>query len=578
MHNRTSTTELQGLLQACQLSPHDNTPRLVLADWLTDHGDPRSDFVRVQVERARLPDYDERQADLARREAVLLRRHGGDWQFGRQTFHRGLLTVHFRETPTASGVAGSDPAWAWVDQVSFEDAATAAVLANPCFGAITRFRFHHLVTDGPPMRQRGDRAVEQLIASPAARRSTALEIGLAYCSSAGLLALLSPSHVPGLRRLVLDHTCVSAEGLEPLASLEHPALEEFRLYGAELGETGGQLLARSPLLDRLRWLELIVTKLGTAGFLAVFRSPRLARLEHLHFSSERMTVGGIKALEGLPSLRSLALRECELRAPAARALARSPLLGRLERLDLLHNYLDEEGVAALVAAPSLDNLRELNLGDARLGNAAAASLAGSAIVGLGKLDLRSNGIHTEGYRALAPWLARQRLVSLSVGRTYPRTDGMRCLGDCPGLDNLVELSLDGTGLGETEGATVLASAPWLAGVVVLNLFGTRIGSDGLQALLSSGRLGLVTGLNLCLCRLGDRGAQLLAEWPGLAGLFALDLHANEIGDEGAKALADSPHLPPGLSLDLGENRISESVCARLRERLGNRLSLERRGG
>jgi uncharacterized protein (TIGR02996 family) len=44
------------LLAAVCDRPDDDTPRLVLADWLDDHGQPeRAAFVRAQVELARTP-------------------------------------------------------------------------------------------------------------------------------------------------------------------------------------------------------------------------------------------------------------------------------------------------------------------------------------------------------------------------------------------------------------------------------------------------------------------------------------------------------------------------------------------
>jgi uncharacterized protein (TIGR02996 family) len=33
-------------------APADNRPRLVYADWLEEHGDPRGEFIRVQCELA----------------------------------------------------------------------------------------------------------------------------------------------------------------------------------------------------------------------------------------------------------------------------------------------------------------------------------------------------------------------------------------------------------------------------------------------------------------------------------------------------------------------------------------------
>jgi hypothetical protein len=194
---------------------------------------------------------------------------------------------------------------------------------------------------------------------------------------------------------------------------------------------------------------------------------------------------------------------------------------------------------------------------------------------LGKLDLSCNLLPLHESTSLHAWLGRQRLVSLSLGLTPLGPQGLRLLGDCPGLNHLIDLNLNCAVLGGAVGAEVLATAPWLGGVVALDLHATRIGPDGLAALLNSGRLGRLIDLDLCMCDLGDRGARLLAEWPGLAGLMRLNLSQNDIGEAGGAALAGSPHLPAGLGLTLGDNALSEAAVARLRERLGGRLVLRR---
>ncbi len=44
-----------GFLEDITEHPDDDTPRLVYADWLDDHGQPeRAEFIRVQCELARL--------------------------------------------------------------------------------------------------------------------------------------------------------------------------------------------------------------------------------------------------------------------------------------------------------------------------------------------------------------------------------------------------------------------------------------------------------------------------------------------------------------------------------------------
>lgn len=49
------TTELDALLASVRAAPADDLPRLVVADWLEEHGEPdRAEFIRVQVRLASL--------------------------------------------------------------------------------------------------------------------------------------------------------------------------------------------------------------------------------------------------------------------------------------------------------------------------------------------------------------------------------------------------------------------------------------------------------------------------------------------------------------------------------------------
>ena len=48
------TDEREALVAAVAAEPDDDTPRLVFADWLQEHGEgDRAEFVRVQCEAAR---------------------------------------------------------------------------------------------------------------------------------------------------------------------------------------------------------------------------------------------------------------------------------------------------------------------------------------------------------------------------------------------------------------------------------------------------------------------------------------------------------------------------------------------
>jgi uncharacterized protein (TIGR02996 family) len=101
-HQLCDHPTLRSLLEAVRSEPHEDAPRLVLADWLEEHGEcARAEFVRLQLLLAPgLPALDaDRRQHLQRRCRELLDRHGGCWLGRLQNWlppctcwHRGLLT------------------------------------------------------------------------------------------------------------------------------------------------------------------------------------------------------------------------------------------------------------------------------------------------------------------------------------------------------------------------------------------------------------------------------------------------------------------------------------------------------
>jgi uncharacterized protein (TIGR02996 family) len=86
------------LLQAIIENPDDDARRLVYADWLEDHGESeRAEFIRVQIELAKLPNVDKRRPLLKQRETELLARNESEWikpirhRVLSWTFQRGFI-------------------------------------------------------------------------------------------------------------------------------------------------------------------------------------------------------------------------------------------------------------------------------------------------------------------------------------------------------------------------------------------------------------------------------------------------------------------------------------------------------
>jgi uncharacterized protein (TIGR02996 family) len=118
-----TSPQILALLQAAKEAPEDDTPRLVLADWLEEYGDAdRAEFIRLQLRLAP----GQPNADDACRERAqqLLNRHGGAWLgplwrwwLSPVAWHRGLLAVKLSRHADAAEISDVLP---WLDTALFE--------------------------------------------------------------------------------------------------------------------------------------------------------------------------------------------------------------------------------------------------------------------------------------------------------------------------------------------------------------------------------------------------------------------------------------------------------------------------
>ena len=69
----------EAFVQEIRANPKDDIPRLILADFLEEAGDPHSKLIRVQVELAKLHANDVRRIELEERETDLLNTYGDRW-------------------------------------------------------------------------------------------------------------------------------------------------------------------------------------------------------------------------------------------------------------------------------------------------------------------------------------------------------------------------------------------------------------------------------------------------------------------------------------------------------------------
>jgi uncharacterized protein (TIGR02996 family) len=363
-------------LAAVKESPEDDTPRLVLADWLQEHGDAtdqaRGEFIRVQCQLARLPAADPRRGDLARRERELLDAHA--------------------------------PAW-----------------LGPLWGKSGRFGFrrglHHAYVIARTLLSR---AFGQLLASG----TYAWVEGLTLWGG-GKTSNMLPRFVPFLRGLVYLGLESNRLGVRDTSFLtkqpELASLIELRLTGNPIGLGGTSLLASCPHLGRLGTLAIQRADLNLNAGRALAGSPGLSRLHTLDLGSNVLRDSGLAALGAWPhpgTLRALHLAYNGVSHQGVGELAASPLLPALSKLDLSVNTgIGDEGARILAEAPGASRLSSLALASCNIRDEGALALAASPhLAGLTHLNLHGNALSDRAVLALADSPHLGRLTSLELSR------------------------------------------------------------------------------------------------------------------------------------------------------------------
>jgi uncharacterized protein (TIGR02996 family) len=504
-------------LQAICADPEDDSPRLVYADWLDDHGDAdRAAFIRVQCELARLPADDERRSELQARERRLLVRNYWEWTAACRDWPAHLRQVRFRRG-FVERLGG------WQPQGLLEQ-------APAIFGTHPVRDLGILSQDEGWGHALGDCTFLRRLRTLRLRARPADLLGV--CRSVYLFDLE-----------VLDLTN-NISGEEALIEL--------------LGD-GGRVLP--PALRSLRGLVLHHNLLSDAAIFTLCESPLAHTLDRLDLSTNwAVTPDGLRTLLDSPlwprlvelNLGDIARGSEETGRLLAAGLARA----RLVRLGLSGGPRDgARGAAlaeALAGASSWGPLRALSLYLCQVGSGGWGALAGCPhLAGLRWLDLRQCGLTTQGAEVLAACPHLAGLTVLKLGGNRIGDEGVEALAASPHLRRLTYLDLHGTGV-TAAGVAALAASPNSERLRVLNLHysgvGRGIGDAGLIALAGSPRFGRLTTLYLnAAYGITDAGVRALVASPYLRCLTYLDLYALDLTAEGQKALLKADAIAwPGL--------------------------------
>jgi uncharacterized protein (TIGR02996 family) len=365
--------ELNALLAHCAAT-HDDAPRLVLADWLEEHGDFRAEFVRASLAFDRTPPYDVTRFQLAERlRAMLESRAFKKWLPASPAFkwgwRRGLLTLiadprllEAEDQTEVTDWLASD----WIERVEFGYSSSRPRWEDT-FGLVRNTREVDFDTDNY-----GPQVLTRLREWPHLRG-----LGISYLMGPwdGLAAL------PHLRALKLhpDWTMM-------------PELHKARMPNLEVLDLNKEWEDDLPhwgtCFPKLRSLTL--TQYNAYPDEQCERFAECIHLRHLALDQkyEPFSRIGFKALAKMKELRSLTL------GPAPRGTVAD--LAKLPKLERLAAYGHAKRIQGL---EKLTQLRWLSLGVETLTTSIAAQVIGLPY--LTRLDLHLSAFEAGTLAALA---------------------------------------------------------------------------------------------------------------------------------------------------------------------------------
>ncbi|VTR93013.1 Repeat-companion domain TIGR02996 OS=Singulisphaera acidiphila (strain ATCC BAA-1392 / DSM 18658 / VKM B-2454 / MOB10) GN=Sinac_4455 PE=4 SV=1: LRR_6: LRR_6 [Gemmata massiliana] len=318
--------------------PHDDTVRLIYADWLQENGRPaRAEFIRLQCDRARLTSWDDRSRELDAAVTVLNNRHWETWgasipQRYRGGFDRGFPFGRMR----ASGqrFARADPAlislavlWrlsstqltrGWTKAVESSnfvrvaeiDASGTAFTASRVQRVADSQNAYHLKRVQFQFCGLNDRAGIAFMQSPHLRYLDVLGLGANKLTDATVTAMKGACFAATLRVLQLGGNQIGSDGARTLASGAFANLVELDLSGCELGDTGIRELTRGSGLPRLRYLGLRYVGMSDVGLADLVGWSGLAGVKSLDLSGNSITPASVTPLLDSPHLAGV--RRCQI--------------------------------------------------------------------------------------------------------------------------------------------------------------------------------------------------------------------------------------------------------------------------
>lgn len=328
----------RAMLDAIHAHPDDDRPRLVYADWLIEQGDPRGEFIQLQI------------AGRHAEATALLSKHRAAWEPRLRTPGRfaWTFTRGFPARVEANGADLTAAASELIEQVptlreaviTRFDLMAEELLRSPILQRLEGLMLHYLPQTPPPSREA---LLGELCDDPRLLGLRRFGISYSFLTTLEWLAVSGSRLMPRLEGLAMGLANATNEVIAPVMQAGRK-LRAFDVANGRVGTAGVQAIAQHANL--LEALDLSWNRVGVKGAKALADSSYLAGLRELDLSHCQIGDEGCEAIAGgrLSGLKVLRLDQSRITAKGALRLAAMP---GLERLDVAHNGIDEATLRAL---------------------------------------------------------------------------------------------------------------------------------------------------------------------------------------------------------------------------------------
>jgi uncharacterized protein (TIGR02996 family) len=396
---RVVSSQAQTFMQQIVAAPDDDAPRLIYADWLSEHDDPLGELIQLQCRQAAEPDDANRRA-MKILENKLLKTYEEVWlehliqamplqpvvDPPKFWFERGFVATAKLSLAYAPYIAALQQRAPLLRSVTFTPSRTANMTTVPVPSVEGVFEdpvYESLATLDLNLPGGGNALAREVASATALRNLTSLGISASVwgetvswygapaeqlvLDDAGAIELARSPHLRNVKHLRLASNRITVKGLRAIGQAAW-RLESLDLSDNMLGDKGFITALEGPATAGLVVLGLDRAHVANDELVRLVKTKMLTQLRELSLESNGIGAKGIVALckaFALPSLRHLRLERNSVCDAGAVAIAECAGLAQLTSFEAGHNLIGKKGGTAIALSPHLARLERLTLNEPR---------------------------------------------------------------------------------------------------------------------------------------------------------------------------------------------------------------------